>query len=301
MMERVLVAGATGQLGRHVAGELGRRGWRVRALARDPGRLAALGLPAEGAIRGDLADPASLRAACAGVDAVVSCAGASMRLGGLRDRRGFAEVDRDGNRALLEAARAAGVRRFVYVSVFGADRLRDTAYVDAHEQFVEALAASGMEHAVVRPTGFFSFLGELVRMAAKGRGAIIGDGGALTNHVHEADVAAACADALAGDAREIALGGPETFTRREMVEMAFRAVGRAPRIVRVPPAAFRTVAALAGPVNPRIAALLEFGTEVSLVDCVAPARGTHRLEDYFRTVARGLDASRAEHRALRAM
>jgi uncharacterized protein YbjT (DUF2867 family) len=285
MMERVLVAGATGQLGRQVAGELGRRGWRVRALARDPARLAALGLPAEGAICGDLADPASLRAACAGVDAVVSCAGASMRLGGLRDRRSFAEVDWRGNRALLDAARAAGVRRFVYVSVFGAERLRGTAYVDAHERFVDALAASGMDHAVVRPTGFFSFLGELVRMAAKGQGAVIGDGAARTNPVHEADVAGACADALAGSAREIAVGGPETFTRRELVELAFRAVGRAPRVMRVPPAAFRAAAALARPVNPRIAALLEFGTEVSLVDCVAPVRGTRRLDDHFRVAA----------------
>jgi uncharacterized protein YbjT (DUF2867 family) len=285
MTGRVLVAGATGQLGRQVAGELGRRGWRVRALTRDPVRLAALGLPAEAALRGDLTDPASLRAACAGVDAVVSCAGASMRLGGLGDRRGFMEVDWAGNRALLEAARAAGVRRFVYVSVFGAERLRGTVYVDAHERFVDALAASGMDHAVVRPTGFFSFLGELVRMAAKGRGAVIGDGRARTNPVHEADVAAACADALAGTERRIDVGGPDTFTRRELVELAFRAVGRTPRIMTVPPGAFRAVAALARPLNPRIAALLEFGTEVSLADCVAPARGTRRLEDHFRAVA----------------
>jgi hypothetical protein len=41
-------------------------------------------------------------------------------------------------------------------------------------------------------------------------------------------------------------------------------------------------------VNPRIAALLEFGTEVSLVDCVAPVRGTRRLEDAFREAAAGL-------------
>lgn len=285
MTGRVLVAGATGQLGRQVMGELGRRGWRVRAMARDRARLAALGLPAEGALRADLSDPASLRAACAGADAVVSCAGASMRLGGLGDRRGFMAVDWAGNRALLQAARAAGVRRFVYVSVFGAERLRGTVYVDAHERFVDALAASGMEHAVVRPTGFFSFLGEVVRMAARGRGAVVGDGRARTNPVHEADVAAACADALAGTERGIDVGGPETFTRRELVELAFHVVGRAPRITAVPPGAFRAAAALARPLNPRIAALLAFGAEVSLVDCVAPVRGARRLEDHFRALA----------------
>lgn len=55
-------------------------------------------------------------------------------------------------------------------------------------------------------------------------------------------------------------------------------------IVTVPPPAFRAVAALTRPVNPRIAALLQFGTEVSLVDGVAPVRRTRRLEDHFRAV-----------------
>ncbi|HEX8693979.1 MAG TPA: SDR family oxidoreductase [Longimicrobium sp.] len=284
-MELVLVAGATGQLGRYVVRELKARGYRVRALTRAPERLRAAGVEADEAARGDLLDSASLGAACAGVDAVLSCAGASMDLGALGDRRSFLEVDWRGNRSLLAAARAAGARKLVYVSVFGGEAMSGLEYTDAHERFVDELARSGLAHTVVRPTGFFSFLGEIAKMAKKGRGPVIGDGSARTNPIHEADVAVVCADALASPEREIAAGGPDVLTRREIVELAFRAVGREPKVTRVPPAVFRTMALLARPFNRRLAALLAFGAAVSQVDCVAPVRGTRRLEDYFRTLA----------------
>src|SRR5687768_11280408 len=283
MEERVLVAGATGALGRAAVAELVARGYRVRALVRDPERVRGLG--ARELARGDLRDPASLASACAGVNAVLSCAGASMRLGSVRDRRSFAEVDHLGNRALLRAAEAAGVRRFVYVSLHGAETVAGTAYADAHERMVGELRWSRLESGVVRPTGFFSFLGELVPLAARGRGIVIGDGTARTNPIHEADVATACADAVAGGDAEIAAGGPDVFTRRELVELAFRAVGREPRVTHVAPAVFRVVAALTRPLNPRLAGLVEFGAAISQVDCIAPVRGTRRLEDYFREVA----------------
>jgi len=281
-MERVLVAGASGQLGRHVAGELRRRGYRVRALSRRPERLAG---DADEAVRGDLLDPASLRAACEGVDVTFSCAGSSMNLNDLRDRRGPLEVDWGGNRNLLDAARRAGVRRFVYVSVYGARAMRHLEYTDAHERFADELAASGIDHVIVRPTGFFSFFGEIANMARRGRGIVIGDGTARTNPIHEADLAAVCAYAVAGGPREVGAGGPEAFTREEIVRVAFRAIGREPRLTHVPPGFFRAAAAAAKPLNRRLAALLAFGAEISQAECVAPAHGTCRLEDYFRTFA----------------
>ena len=281
-MERVLVAGASGQLGRHVVDELRRRGVRVRALSRNPARLPA---PANEAVRGDLLDPASLAAACEGVDAVFSCAGASMDLNDITDRRGPLQVDWEGNHNLLRAAQTAGVRRFGYVPVFGGREMRHLEYTDAHERIVDALAASGLETTIIRPTGFFSFFGEIVKMARRGRGIVIGDGAARTNPVHDADVARAPADALLDGTREVSIGGPETFSRDEIVRLAFRAIGREPRVTHVPPSVFRGMAAVTRPFNRRLAALLAFGAEVSQVDCVAPAHAGRRLEDFFRTYA----------------
>lgn len=282
-MKRVLVAGASGKLGRHVVGELKQQGHTVRALTRDPARLADS--PADEVVRADLTDPASLRGACDGVEVVFSCAGASMSINDFRDRTPFARVDLEGNLNLLESARAAGVEKMVYVSLFGGERLAHTAYAGAHEAFVRALAASGMPHTVVRPTGFFSFFEEILKLAASGPGPVLGDGEARTNPIHEADLAEVCAVAVTSAEPVMAVGGPEVFTRREVVEIAFEALGKKPRMIHVPVGAFRGMALLSRYFNPRVHALLEFGAEVSQVDGVAPAYGTRDLRTHFREVS----------------
>lgn len=281
-MRRILVAGASGHLGRHVVRELRRQGYLVRAMSRSPERLGALRAEADETAVADLAAPATLRAACEGVDVVFSCAGASMSLKDFRDRTGFAEVDYRGNLNLLEQAMEAGVGKMVYVSLFGGEELARTAYAGAHERFVRALGESGLPHTVVRPTGFFSFLDEILEMARAGRGPVLGSGEARTNPIHEADLAEVCAAAVTSGEREIPVGGPEVYTRREIVEIAFEAVGRAPKLIHVPPWTMRAAGAMAGLANPRIGALLEFGTLVSQVDAVAPAHGTRDLRGYFR-------------------
>ena len=58
--------------------------------------------------------------------------------------------------------------------------MRHVEYARAHEAFAEALAASGLVHTVVRPTGFFWFFGEILEMARAGRGVVIGPGDART-------------------------------------------------------------------------------------------------------------------------
>ena len=281
--EKVLVAGASGRLGRHVLEELAARGHATRALVRDPARVGA-GTAGEVFV-GDARDPRSLRGACEGVGAVVSALGASLALGLTPRGATFREVDLLANLNLLAEAGRAGVGKFVYVSLYGAERLRGLAYVDAHEEFVAALRASGLAHAVVRPTGFFYVFGEIFKMAARGRVALIGDGSARTNPVHERDVARACAEALETGETELAVGGPETYTRRGVAELAFGALGRPPKISSLPP---RVVLALTAPLklfDRRLYDLLEFGVAASTNDLVAPAYGTRGLAEYFRGLA----------------
>ncbi|MGH9942625.1 MAG: SDR family oxidoreductase [Pyrinomonadaceae bacterium] len=285
---QVLLAGATGGLGRPVVEELRRRGCKVRALVRDAAkaeRLHAAGVEVFAAA--DARRPASLEGACDGVESVVSVMGASLRLG--RTREGgatYRDVDYRANLNLLEQARRAGVRKFVYVSLHGAQRLAGVAYADAHEDFVGALAASRMDYAVVRPTGFFRIFAEIFEMARRrGRVALVGDGTARTNPVHERDVARVCADALNGDAREIEIGGPEIYTRREIAELAFAALGRRAKLHSVPA---NLVRALIHPVrlfDRRLYEFLDFGVAVNTLDCVAPAAGRESLKSYFQQLA----------------
>lgn len=285
-MARILIAGATGTLGRAAIGHLKAQGDFVRGLGRYVPTLRPL--PLDETFEGDLTNPESLEGCCDGVDTVLSCAGASMRLDTWGDRLSFAEVDFAGNRNLLAEAQRAGVGRFIYVSLHAAESLLRTEYARAHEAFVALLRRSGLPSTVIRPTGFFSFFGEILRMARKGQGVVIGSGTARTNPVHEEDVAAVCAEAVRGTESEISVGGPDTFTRREIVELAFDVAGRPPgsrpKIRTIPPWVFRGLVAPVRLLNPRIHALMAFGAAVSVIDVVAPAVGRRDLQTYFRSL-----------------
>jgi uncharacterized protein YbjT (DUF2867 family) len=279
----VLLAGATGAIGRHAATLLRHRGFRVRALGRQPDSLAAV--DADEIHVGDLTQPDTLRDAASGCRFVLSAAGARMSLGAWRERASFPEVDDLGNRALLQEARRSRVEKFVYVSVAGALPLRGSVYVQSHERFVQTLAQSGLPYAVVRPTGLFCFFLQLLDAARRGPLFLPGDGAARTNPVHEADAARACVDALLAPELQIVAGGPEIFTRARLLELVFEAISRPPRVKKAPEWLFRAPLPLLRPAQPRIAALLEFGLAVSRVDVIAPAYGQQRLGDYLRAAA----------------
>jgi uncharacterized protein YbjT (DUF2867 family) len=118
-VSRVLVVGATGALGGRVVGELASRGRSVRALVREGSDASPLSEQGVEVVRGDLVDPASLEPALDGVDALVTTAA-----GYVRRRKGdsLAAVDDRGNRNLVDAARNAGLGRFVFTSILTCDR-----------------------------------------------------------------------------------------------------------------------------------------------------------------------------------
>lgn len=146
---KILVTGATGKVGSRLVKRLVRRGDHVRALVRDPSRLEAKDAEA---VVGDVLDPGSLVAAVRGVDAIVHCA-AFFR--GATEEQAHATNDQ-GTRHLADAARVAGVKRFVFTStgnVYGGtdgrlarenDECHPTAAYPASklaaEQFLLALA-----------------------------------------------------------------------------------------------------------------------------------------------------------------
>lgn len=284
-MYKLLVVGASGVLGTEVVRLLRQESWPLRMVWRaSRGRPPTPG-SGEEVVVADVTDPPSLRGICDQVETVFSCAGASMRLGVLRDRTSFAEVDWRGNLRLLDEAKKAGVRRFVYVSVLGGERMRHTRYADAHERFADALRESGLDYGIVRPAGFFAFFADALRMASKGRGLVVGSGEARTNPVHESDVAAVCVAAIRAGGGDLPVGGPQVFTRREIVELAFDVLGRPATLKTLPPSVLKAAAAPLALLNPRLHALMHFGIEVSQTDCVGPAVGSSTLRDYFAGMA----------------
>jgi uncharacterized protein YbjT (DUF2867 family) len=199
-------------------------------------------------------------------------------------------VDLEANLNLLAEAKRAGVRKFVYVSLHGADALGGLDYVDAHEEFVAALAASELDYTILRPTGFFYVFEEIFKMAAeRGRVLLVGDGSARTNPIHETDLARECADAVEVGEREMPVGGPETYTRREIAELAFETLGRRPKITSLPPALVRAMIAPVKLFDRRLYDFLAFGVAVSTIDVVAPPTGRTGLRRHFRRLA-GIDS-----------
>lgn len=281
---KVLVAGATGMLGREVVKGLMAEGAEVRVLTRDAERAAGLGA-AEIRV-GDARKRTRIEGICDGVDAVFSCLGASVALRPSAGWRGYGAVDVPANLNLLDVARRAGVGRFVYVSAFVVPETIGLAYFAAHEEVARAVLAGEGGH-VLRPTAFFSALTPYLDMARRGPVPIFGDGRARSNPIDDRDLAAvAVATTLRGGPREQSLGGAEVLSREEIAGLACDVVGRPRRFRRVAPWIARAGATMLRPLHPRMSQLVRFATEVSLRDLVAPQVGARTLRDGFEEAAR---------------
>lgn len=282
---RVLVAGATGSVGREAVAVIKARGHRVTALSRSASALSGV------ADRTIAFDATQGIPELAGHDVVLSALGAPVAARH-RDRNRFRNVDYKANLNLLTACKRAGIGRFVYVAAHVEPGYADTAYIRAHEEFVQALraAASAVSSTVVRPNGIFSAFDDLLSMARRGSLPIIGGGAARTNPIHQADVAAVCAEILDKGPAELSIGGPDTLTRRDIAYLIFAALDRRPRLVPVGDGVFSLVAKVAGLFQPRVGELLDFVARVSVTDSIAPATGTRRLEEYLRYIASERDA-----------
>ncbi len=283
---KILVAGASGLIGREAVRIAKERGHWVRTLSRDPRRAVSLEAIADDVRTADATDPKALAGICDGIDVVVSAVGAPVSPNA-KAKTAFADVDRAANLALLAEAERAGARRFVYVGVHTGESYADTAYVRAHTDVEDAIRASKLECCVVRPTGVFGAFGELLDMARKGPLPVIGGGAAQTNPVHEADVAEAVIDAAESPAPvERDIGGPETLTRRRIAELAFEALGKRPFLVPVPVWAMRMGAWLFGLVNQRAGEFLQFIVRASTCAAVAPSAGKRELGAYLNAIAK---------------
>jgi uncharacterized protein YbjT (DUF2867 family) len=296
MTKTVLIAGSTGYLGRFAVRAFKARGYRVRVLTRSEERLGQVGPfgapavadSADEVFVGEITKPDTLDGLMQGVDLVFSSVGISRQ----RDGLSFEQVDHQANRMLVTLARAAGVEKFVYVSLWGQDEIRHLEIVRAHEKVVAALAESGLSYCVVRPSGYFSDMGVLMDMAQKGRSFLVGAGENRFNPIHGADLAEACVDAMESDALEIGAGGPDTMSQRQAAELAFEVLGRPPKIVVLPMWLMRGGVKLVGLLSKQFGDLFEFIVTAGEIDGVAPSVGKTTLRSYFEELAaeQGTDA-----------
>ena len=277
-MKKILLAGATGYLGSHIAKELAESTYDLRVIARSPDKLLQRGIQVEDLFHAEITRPELLKGCCSGIDTVISTVGITRQKDGLT----YLDVDYQANLNLLNEARKSGVRKFIYVSVLNGENLRHLKICDAKERFVEQLEKSGLEYCVVRPNGFFSDMSEFYAMAENGRIYIFGSGEQKTNPIHGEDLAVICTDAIVGNDRVINVGGPETLTYNEIAGIAFEVAGNKSKITRIPDWVRKTILNLVRTfTSSRFYGPVEFFLTVTAIDMIAPEHGTHRLKDHF--------------------
>lgn len=257
---RVLVTGATGFTGGHLASGLARRGYRVRALVRDRSRAAPLQAAGIEIATGDLADAASLRAAAQGVDVVYHIA-AIYREAGLPDDRYFA-INARAVRTVIDAARAGGARRVVHCSTVGvhgdvrgttaspgekdgppANEEAPLAPGDVYQRSKvegeaiarQASADFGIEVVIARPSGIYGpgdrRLLKLFRGVARRRFVILGSGEIYYHLTYIDDLVEGfrlCGEVPAAAGRTYILAGGEVTTLNTLVERIAEQAGVAP-------------------------------------------------------------------------
>jgi uncharacterized protein YbjT (DUF2867 family) len=230
----ILVVGSSGLLGGMVARRLLERGSSVRLLVRD----ASPALEGAEEVRGDLKDRASLDAACRGVSTIVTTANSAQR-GGEDD---VESVDHRGNIALIDAATAAGVKHFVFVSAAAADESSPVPLFAAKGRVERHLSESGMRSTVLAPHIFMDVWFPLIvgSALAAGRPVSLVDGGQRRHSFIAAeDVAAFAVAAVRSDAlnERLLLGGPEALSWTEVVGKVSAIAGRKIETVTIAPGA----------------------------------------------------------------
>ena len=223
----ILVVGATGQLGGLITRRLLQRGEDVRVLVRQ-GAPEALVQAGARPVLGDLKEPTSLLAACAGVDTVITTANATAR--SAPDT--IESVDRQGNLNLIEASEAAGVRRFVFVSALGADPGHPLPLLRAKGAAEQRLQASGMAWTVLEPNVFMDKLIPIVVGApavASQPVTLVGSGDRQHSFVAVRDVAAYAVSALDHEdalRSVLAIGGPQPISWSDVIAAFESELGR---------------------------------------------------------------------------
>ena len=254
----VLVAGGTGRLGTRVVELLTLRHTRVRVLTRDQARAAQLPQAVD-IVEGDVRDRGVLPAAVAGVTTVISS------IQGLDDRRSTPEAtDRDGNRNLIEAARAAGVDHFILVSGLWSAPDHPMSINRAKYAAEQFLKSSGLSWTIVRASVFMEFWATLVGkpLLDTGRTRVFGRGDNPVNFVSTGDVAKAVEMAVVDPALRgvvLEVGGPENLTVNQVVERFEQASGKKGQVSHVPLLAMRVMSVLIRPINPAMARLTQAG------------------------------------------
>jgi uncharacterized protein YbjT (DUF2867 family) len=250
--EMILVTGASGFIGSYIVKRLVQQNKPVRTMLRSrrnaesEGRLAGLDIEW---VEGDVNQTESLLQAVQGVDAVIHLAAIAVEKGG----RTYEKINYVGTVNLVDAAKEAGVRRFLNMSQLGADSSLPYRFLASKGRAQEYVAASGLNWTAFRPSVVWGPEDEFANTFARLVPItplifpIVGDENAKFQPVWVEDVAECFTTALDDDStigKEYELGGPEILTLEEIERRILKALGARRLMIRFPMPVLRGVVSL---------------------------------------------------------
>lgn len=201
---KIVLAGAWGNLGSDI----------LRALLAAGHEVVAADLAERGSAPAgnytfkklDVTDPAALKGLCDGAQAVISTVGLTKASAVVTNY----DIDYRGNLNLLNEARAAGVQKFVYISVLKADEAPRVPMLHAKYLMEEELKKSGIDYIIYRPTGYFYDIVKVFRpMIEKGSVTLLGTAPVSANVIDTPDFADYIVSHLGERNKTISIGGRE--------------------------------------------------------------------------------------------
>ena len=230
---KIVLAGAFGNLGAEILKALIGAGHEVVAADLREGSIPGTeGKYTFHAI--DATNPDTLKGICDGCDMIISTVG----LTGASTKVTAYDIDFQGNLNLLNEAKAAGVKKFNYISVISCDEPGAEKVPMLHAKFLfeQALKKSGMEYIIHRPTGYFYDIAKVFKpYIDKGEMQLLkGYGEVKANVIDCPDFAKFIVDTLGDVNVTYNVGGKETYTYTEMAEMCFKAAGKPMQIKWAP-------------------------------------------------------------------
>ena len=234
---KVVLAGAYGNLGADIFRELIKNGHEVVALdmaQRDIGITSGFTFT-----KIDVTDPKTLEHVCDGADAVITTVGLTKGSATVSNY----DIDYQGNLNLINEAKNAGIKHFIYISVVKADTAPDVPMVHSKYMLEEELKKSGLTYVIHRPTGYFYDIIKVFRpMIEKGKVTLLGKEPVYANIVSTEDFAKFIVDHMTDENVTYSVGGKEKYSYEEIARMCFEAAGKEPVIKRASPGIFDILA-----------------------------------------------------------
>jgi NADH dehydrogenase len=277
---KVVIAGGTGFLGRHITRALLEADHEVTVLGRSPEKVARIpDLHGANATKGDVTESTSLIDKLKGTDAVLMVAQfPNHPIEVPRKGLTYDRYDRQGTENLLAEAKRSNVGRFFYISGAGADPNSDKTWYRAKGRAEAAIKASGLSYAILRPSWAYGpedkALNKFALMARISPAVFVpGTKPQRVQPVHVDDIAAAVAAWFGPDgakqwSQTLEIGSRELMTMHEIVETMLDVMGKKRLIVHIPLALLKAATAplIVLPKPPMTPQGLEFATQDGPVD-----------------------------------